>query len=461
MVLPTWKRGIAIAAGIAALYVLYGFGLDRVGMLSTDEPRYAAVGRAMADSGDWITPRLWGHPWFEKPALLYWMTALAFKAGLDPDLAPRVPVALISVAFLVFFCLLLRRELGALPALYATSILGTSAGWLTYSHVAVTDLPLAVCFSVTMLLLLPGSTQPRPLWAGVFLGLAVLAKGLVPLVLILPALWFLRKRWSDAAVLIGVALAVAAPWYALVIVRNGQPFVAEFFWKQHFARFVNASLQHVRPVWFYIPVLLGGLFPWTPLLALLFHRSFYGDRRVRFLAAWAVFGFLFFSMAENKLPGYLLPLLPAVAALLGQRLAQTGQAAWALASSAALLWLIPEVADVLPTAISNGALNGASHISAMPPVGLIAAGLTTGLAIFWVCAKAMRTQTVAAIASGVMLAAIYLIITTFPELDRTVSARQFSRTHPVPACVDSATRSWRYGLSYYAHREVPECDSER
>ena len=72
-------------------------------MLGPDEPRYASVGREMARSGDWITPRLWGQPWFEKPALLYWMTGAAFRLGFSEDLAPRVPVALFSVAFLVFF----------------------------------------------------------------------------------------------------------------------------------------------------------------------------------------------------------------------------------------------------------------------------------------------------------------------------------------------------------------------
>src|SRR5271157_617774 len=100
-----------------ALYFLYFFGLARTGMLGPDEPRYAAIGRAMADTGDWVTPRLWGSPWYEKPALLYWMTEAAFKAGLNEDLAPRLPVAWMSVLFLVFFYLLLRREFDTAAAL--------------------------------------------------------------------------------------------------------------------------------------------------------------------------------------------------------------------------------------------------------------------------------------------------------------------------------------------------------
>src|SRR5208282_1750183 len=103
---------ILAPAAVAGLFILYFFGLTRTGLLGPDEPRYAAIGRSMAQTGVWVTPRLWGMPWFEKPPLLYWTAALAFKAGLDPDLAPRLPVALISVAFLVYFFIALRREFG-------------------------------------------------------------------------------------------------------------------------------------------------------------------------------------------------------------------------------------------------------------------------------------------------------------------------------------------------------------
>jgi 4-amino-4-deoxy-L-arabinose transferase-like glycosyltransferase len=122
-------RGLAFAA-VACL--LYFNGLTATGLLGPDEPRYAAIGREMARSGDWVTPRLWGEPWFEKPALLYWMDALGYRAGLDPDLAPRMGVALAGTAFLVFFYLLLKREFGEQAAFFATLILGTSPGWMAY-----------------------------------------------------------------------------------------------------------------------------------------------------------------------------------------------------------------------------------------------------------------------------------------------------------------------------------------
>src|SRR5215469_14092462 len=124
-------------------YFLYFFGLSASSLLGPDEPRYAAIGREMARSSDWITPRLWGVPWFEKPALLYWMTGAAFRMGFGPDLAPRILVATLSVAFLTFFWWTIRREFGCYIAWMAALMLGTSAGWCLYSESGVTDIPLS------------------------------------------------------------------------------------------------------------------------------------------------------------------------------------------------------------------------------------------------------------------------------------------------------------------------------
>ena len=216
---------------IAGLFFLYFFGLTRTGLIGPDEPRYAAIGRAMAATGDWITPRLWGAPWFEKPALLYWMTSAGFKAGLGPELAPRLPVALASVAFLIYFFVVLRREFGERAAWYSGAILATSVGWLAYRRIGVTDLPMSAAFAAVMFTLPLSdarSSVRASLAAGALLGLAVLAKGLVPLALFLPALWFLRHRIRDLSLVFGAAALVAAPWYVLVTLRNGRPFLEVF-----------------------------------------------------------------------------------------------------------------------------------------------------------------------------------------------------------------------------------------
>jgi 4-amino-4-deoxy-L-arabinose transferase-like glycosyltransferase len=444
------KRAALVLAAAAALFFLYFFGLTRTGLIGPDEPRYAAIGRAMAATGDWITPRLWGAAWFEKPALLYWMTAAGFKLGLGPDLAPRLPVALASVAFLIYFFVALRREFGDRAAWYSAAILATSAGWLAYSHVAITDLPMSAAFGAAMFALIAGRPGARTgLLAGALLGLAVLAKGLVPLVLFIPALWFLRRRIRDLAILFTAAIVVATPWYALVTFHNGTTFLNEFIWKHHFGRFLNNALQHERPLWFYVPVLLAALFPWTPLLALLFQRRLFQDRRALFLAVWFAWGFLFFSISRNKLPGYLLPLLPPLAALMGIALASAARARWVLPACGLLLCLVPGLAGMLPQALAAGISHASFHLSW--PWAFVGVGISMICA--FLCRWGRLDGAVGVVAAGTTIFLVGVIWQVYPELDRQLSGREaVSMT-----CLPPMNRSQRYSTEYYAGKDLPDC----
>ncbi len=461
------KRGAAILSGLG-LFFLYFFGLTRTGLLGPDEPRYAAIGRAMAVTGDWITPRLWGSPWFEKPALLYWMTAAAFKAGLGAELGPRLPVALASVAFLIYFFFVLRREFGDRAAWYSATVLATSAGWLAYSHVAITDLPMSAAFAAAMLglmsvvplanargseTLVSASGVRAWLVAGVMLGVAVLAKGLVPLALFIPALWFLRRRIRDLALVFVAATLIAAPWYALVTLSNGRPFLDEFFLKHHFGRFLDSGLQHQQPLWFYVPILLASVFPWTPLLALLFSPRLFEDRRVQFLLAWLAWGFLFFSVSRNKLPGYLLPLLPAVAALIGiataEARARSVKFMALLAASAALLCLVPPLEDALPQIL----LVGISHTQLRLATLWIIPGLLLGLACAYLEKTGKRDLAVAGLAAFTVMAVVTIVWRVYPELDRQMSGR----TAASMTCLPPTNRSQRYSIDYYVGKDLADC----
>ncbi|MDP8980522.1 MAG: glycosyltransferase family 39 protein [Acidobacteriota bacterium] len=457
---PSQKRWLLAIAAAGALFCLYFFGLTDTGLLGPDEPRYAAIGRDMARNHDWITPRLWGDPWFEKPPLLYWMTALGFACGLDQDLAPRLPVALLSVAFLAFFWFAVRREFEERVAWFAAGILATSAGWLAFSLVAVTDLPLAACFSAAMLMLI--GDRRRPIWAGVFLGAAVLAKGLVPLVLIVPALWFLRKRPIEILSISGAAALIAMPWYLAVTILHGRAFLDEFLWKHHLGRFLTPDLQHVQPWWYFLPVLLAGLFPWTPTLFLILKKRVYDDPRTRFLLAWLAWGLVFFSCSRNKLPGYILPLLPAAALLIGIALAHAGRAAaWTLAAAAAFLALIPVIQDILPRAL----LSGLTRAPFQFPLAALFPALGLAALCFLLERSGRRALAVALICGIVTVSVVLIIRQTVPGLDHMVSARAFWRSQQATGkaltiCVDSENRSWRYGLDYYAGRQVLDCNPE-
>lgn len=453
--MPLFAR---LVVAFAALYLLYIHGLDAVGVLGPDEPRYAAIGTSMAQSGDWITPRLWGQPWFEKPALLYWLTATGRLIGLNPELAPRLPVALCGALFLFAYYRLLRPSLGDNAAFLATVILGTSAGWLVYSHIAVTDVPLTVSFAGAMLLALPwveGKGTPRLPWVGVLLGVAVLAKGLVPIVLCAPLFLLRLRQWREWWRVILPAVLVALPWYVLCTVRNGWPFLEEFFVKHHFGRAMTGALQHVQPVYFYIPVLLGLLFPWTPLLTLLRKPHTAAER---FLWAWFVFGFVFFSLATNKLPGYLLPLLPAVCALCAVGLQRVRQPQAALIASFVLLAIVPLLVPVLPHAVTDGLRD------ALPGIQWSAAVLAIpgfGAAGWWLTRQFGVRIAVSAGAAAVTLSLVYLQYAAFPRLDQTASARGVWRTVAGSAdaiCFDAPGRGLRYGLNYYAGKEIPDCD---
>jgi|SRR5579871_4290885 len=453
-------RWATVFACAATLFFLYFFGLTRTGMLGPDEPRYAAIGRTMADTGDWVTPRLWERAWFEKPPLLYWMTAVGFKVGFDQDLAPRVPVALASVAFLIYFFVVLRREFGEQAAFYSTAILSTSAGWLAYSHVAVTDLPLTAALAVSMLTLLRGPLKTsESLLSGAMLGLAVLAKGLVPLALFPPAVWFLRKQLKGLLIIVATAAVVAAPWYAVVIARNGSSFLEEFFVRQHFGRLASAALGHQQPFWFYLPVLLAGLFPWTPFLMLLFQRHAYKDRRAVFLLAWAGWVVVFFSVFLNKLPGYLLPALPPFAALLGITIASAKERSirllWSMSLSAAMLCFLPSLEDLLPGALLHGLSRTAYQV---PPFWIIPA-FAAGLLCSALARVGRRKMAISLIALGICLAVIRLVWQVYPALDRMDSARDLWLSHSdTITCVPESDRARRYGLEYYANHPIPDCN---
>jgi 4-amino-4-deoxy-L-arabinose transferase-like glycosyltransferase len=447
-------RRFAVFLAIGLACALYLADLTGMGLVSADEPRYAEIGREMAASGDWITPHLWGKPWFEKPALLYWMTASGFRAGLGPELAPRLPVALVSLAFLVFFWFAVKAEWGAETAWCAVGMLATSAGWLAYSHAAVTDLPMSAFFSAAVLL----AARRRARWiaSAVCLAMAALGKGLVPLVLFAPVLAMAmtakesRPAAGRALAAAAVFCAVALPWYVVCTLRNGAEFPRVFFVEQTFGRFKSDALQHAQPWWFYLPVAVLILYPWFPLLR--YARP--ADRRAWTLAAVTIFGLIFFSAMKNKLPGYLLPLLPATCALMAGGYVKAGRPAWPVAAVIALLGLLPMAASVVPEALAIGIRRAHFGGAAVWPV-VVAMAIGAGVA--FTVRGFGRFVISAALAGGALL---WFQFTAFPAIDGAASARPYWLAHH-PDCAPRVSRSLLYGLEYYAGRQLAPCSIDR
>lgn len=429
---------------LAALAILYLYGLSNSGLIGPDEPRYASIGRQMARSGDWITPVLWDEKWFEKPALLYWLSGLGFKAGLGTEVAPRLPSALAALAFVIYLYRFLRDRLDESAARRTATILATSAAWVVSGFAGATDMLLAASFNVAML---SAVFKGSAVVAGVALGAAMLAKGLVPLVLFFPvAVWMLmQRRTRELFHLLLLALLCAAPWYVACTLVNGRAFIDEFFIKHHFGRFVSPELQHVQPWWFYLPVLAGAVVPWL-LLAIpaARDRQIWREPRVRFLVLWLVFALAFFSASRNKLPGYILPLIPAIAIVFG--LASERAPRWIYMVSGLPLVFVPALAAVMPQLIENG-WNKTSIPN--PPVWAMAAIVVAGLA----CWK--LKQPVVALGAAVFGAVLYLKMSALPVVDQVVSAR--TRAKNPPACVAYSERDLRYGLTYYLGRKVAVC----
>jgi 4-amino-4-deoxy-L-arabinose transferase-like glycosyltransferase len=461
-------RALWIALPLA--FLSYFYRLSAVGLIGPDEPRYASIAREMARSGDWITPRLWGEPWFEKPTLLYWMSGIAFRLGFGPEIAPRLPVALMAGTFLIFYWWILNQEFGCRSAWFATLILGTCGGWLGFSQVGVTDLPVTATFSAAMLLALPWIARRDSRFlpaASALLGFAVLAKSGVPIVLALPLVWWGRNLWGGPPgprgspwtrswrVLLPF-LIVAVPWHVLCYLRNGRIFLYTLFVQQQFQRLTSDAPKHVQPWWYYLPVLIGLLLPWSPLLLLLARRAAFCDPRRQFLLAWVLFGLVFFSAAPNKLPGYLLPLLPAAAALMALALEETAGARYWLAGCALLLVTIPIAAAMLPAAVSSGLSR--APLPFFHWIWLLPASIA---ALVWVLdSQSRRLAAVLSIAAGATAGMVYVKQTAAPELDRVASARTLWRQIAGRAdqvCADNLKRDFRYGLNYYSEVPLPEC----
>ena len=323
-----------IAVLVVVCYALFFYALGGIGFIGPDEPRYAAIAREMLTTGDYITPRLYGTPWFEKPPLMYWVAAAGYKILGINEAGARFASALGAsiCVFLVYWCGRKLWDRGA--AFLAALILATSIGSFAFARAASMDMPLTTCLTMALVFFLLGLNDITPRRRAYFygfyaaLGLGVLAKG--PIAVLLPAVslgifsllrgkrddwkaWYPKGLW--------ITLAVAAPWYLLCTAINGWEFIKVFFINQNIERFTSTIHGHGRPFYFFLPVLLLLTFPWTFVLISALRRTFSKNDQVLFW--WAVVPFVFFSFSGSKLPGYILPIVPPIALLLGKEMLQT------------------------------------------------------------------------------------------------------------------------------------------
>jgi 4-amino-4-deoxy-L-arabinose transferase-like glycosyltransferase len=324
---------------IALVFAALWFGtLEYRKLVKPDEGRYGEIPREMVASGDWLTPRLNGIKYFEKPPLQYWATAAAFEAFGAHHWTVRLWPALTGFLGLLFAGFATARLFGSPAAgIVAAAALGGSFLYVMLGHVAVLDMSLSVFLACAIFAFAlaqrddaaPGETRYWMWAAYALLALSVLTKGLVGLVLPAATLvaytlwlrdWGLWKRLHLAS---GLALffAITAPWFVAVSLANKE-FFDFFFIHEHFQRFLTKVHRRYAPMWFFVPVLLVGLMPWTLALFGGLRRGLQRDaasrfQPQRFLLVWCVVVFGFFSVSSSKLVPYILPIFPALAALIG------------------------------------------------------------------------------------------------------------------------------------------------
>lgn len=347
-----WVRGHRqlICAGLAALFYLIGLGHPP--LWEPDEGRYAEIAREMVVDHDYITPRNNFVRYFEKPPLVYWVTAASLKIFGRNEFAVRLQAAIASIGQVAITGVLAEGMFGANVGVLAVLALGLSPLFFAFAQFATPDPALAFFLTAAMACFYKGAQSPEPpsgingrwmLAAAAMLAFGTLAKGPVALVLggAIAILWLVCEGRSRSILeipwlkCIALYLALTLPWFIVVASRN-PGFLYFFIIHEHFERYV-ANTEHPWGPWFYVPVTIAGTWPWfyfTPLALTSATPAQSGgidseNKRMRaalrFLLIWFAVILIFFSIPRSKLGEYILPGLPPIGILAGRGLARMGE----------------------------------------------------------------------------------------------------------------------------------------
>ncbi len=492
------KRGTVLL--FLVIVAIYFFGLGHLPLVGPDEPRYAQVAREMFLRRDLVTPTLGGNAWFEKPALLYWMMIASFRVFGVTEWAARLPGAICGLLTVAAVFVMGHRvegnddEANKLQGFAFWSVLAaaTMIGIVAFSRAVSFDIVLTMTTTWALAFYLLDDLDAYPnrrekprhrLLVGfyIFVGLSLLAKGLVGIVIPVGVLGLfhlfqrkLPRRKTLLSVVWGLPLAllVAATWYVPVISRHGWLFVDQFFIQHHFARYISNKYHHAQPVYYYLLVVPLLAMPWTVFLfdGLLQCKSWLTranatdrepvddrlNRLLVFALAWLLFPLVFFSFSGSKLPGYILPALPAVALIVGGRLwrPRLDTKRWALRTTAALYLLFSIVALAYSWRLAN--LPHALVISLVAPL------FVSGCFPFFFPRKTATSVVLMAAATVVVLLfAFYFVAPAYTETDSSklllqlADARGYSQT-----MIYGMQRSDRTPEFYAAGRVVYGVDGE-
>ncbi len=466
---------------------LFFFGLAYFGLIGADEPRYAQVAREMLARHDWITPTLGGKPWLEKPPLYYWQAMLAFSIFGVSDWAARLPSAVDATLLVVSVYLFLKRFRPGFQVDGAL-ITASAAGVVGFARAASTDMPLAAMFTVSLLAWYAWYESKSYFYLVIFysfVALGMLAKGPVaPLLAALVIVIFafakrefplvVRTLWFPGVLLF---CGMALPWYFAVQVKNPE-FLSVFIVEHNLARFGTNLYHHKEPFWYYVPVTLLGLIPWTMFVAASFAESirvWWAERGQMlqsedalnvFLVIWLAVPIIFFSFSQSKLPGYIVPALPAGTLLLAEYVRRRVTDAERPSIFLVILHSLTAAAPIVPALMIQyiilqhrlpwGRAAAVSFAFATAIAIGIAITLRTGLGI-----GALRFITLV----PVVLAVAAILRLGSPALDSMFSMRPLVteishlETKPLPLAVFGVSRETEYGLTFYRNQPIERYES--
>jgi 4-amino-4-deoxy-L-arabinose transferase-like glycosyltransferase len=465
---------------------LFFFGLNYFGLLGADEPRYAQIAREMLARHDWITPVLGGKPWLEKPVLYYWQAMLSYSVFGVSDWAARIPAAVDGTLAVISVYLFLGRFR---PGFQVDGALMTasSAGVIGFSRAASTDMPLAATFTIAMLAWYAWHESERRIYLVgfyVFLALAMLAKGPVgPFLAALVILSFAlllrdyrpiaRTLWAPGIV---VFCVIGLPWYAAVQMRNPD-FFRQFILEHNLARFGTDLYHHQQPIWYYAPVTLLALLPWTIFVAEAITENVRvwwseGKRLPAsegslnlFLMAWLFVPVIFFSLSQSKLPGYVLPALPAGSILLAEYVRKHVEEEIPPAFLVPVLHSVVAVFPLVPALLIQFLILRQSLPGGTPLIfaSCVAAAVAVAVAVTLRSSLGLRMLRFVTLVPVVLTVAAVLKIGG-RALDETLSARplalEINRAEAglLPAAVFHVPREVEYGLAFYRNQVIASYD---
>ncbi len=466
--------------------------LGDLGLVGPDEPRYAQISKEMFISKDFITPKLFGQPWLEKPILYYWSTTVAYGIFGVNEFSARV-VSAVTAVLGVFCVYLIGRHRGKpREGLMASLVLSTSILYFSLARAATIDMlfcgALTLAWTSLFFILFNQSetknkilekrNNPLQIFVLYFsLGLAVLAKGPVGLVLLFISLVLylgLGNRVNLFLVfrpLIGLVyvLAIVMPWYVLCFYSNGWVFIEEFLIQHNFQRFFTDRYEHTQPFWFYLAVVLIGLFPWSlqlipagkKLFVNAFRRSGQEFNQDLYLWSWFLTPVIFFSFSQSKLPGYILPAIPAAALLIANVMEDwldrrgTSNGKVQLRDVFFCQGLVIITVGVI---LGWGGINLNGPFMEFIPeiVGILLVLGFTAILLFWFN---FRKMLITCYFFVITLSVLWTTQRIYPQVDASQSTRQLAEflkqdgyTNQ-PIFVFGISRRIAYGLGYYLNRE--------